>query len=94
MDVYSVCFKNCKTIYPHRIVRPLGSYKIDNRKQLSKVLDDISQNNLRISQYIGDNLKRATAKDYKNHASWHPCEYCFAKGTKVEITGNLKAKKN
>ena len=43
-------------------------------------------------QYIADKLKRSDAKDCKGHASWYPCEYCFAKGTKIEISDS-KAKK-
>ena len=94
LDVYSTCFKNCKNIYPHKIVRPLGKYKLNSRKHLSDVLKDITDNNFRISQYVGDNPKRSDAKEVCNHASWFPCEYCFAKGVKVVITANAKAKKS
>ena len=91
--MYSVKFKNCKTIYPLRLVRPLVKKKIDNKAQLSEVINDISSNNFIITQFIADNLKRATAKECKNHASWFPCEYCYGKGVKIEITTNSKAKK-
>ena len=73
-------------------MRPLHGYKVDSKKQLGHVLNDLLDNSCRISQYIGDNPKRSDAKDVKNHASWHPCEYCYAKGTKIELSGNLKTR--
>ena len=93
IDVYSLCFKQCKNIYPHKLVRPLGRYKIDSKKQLGDVLNDLKNNNIQISQYIADNLKRSDAKDCKCHSAWYPCEYCYAKGSKIEISENTKAKK-
>ena len=93
LDVYSVNIKDCKNIYPLKIVRPLVKEIIDHKEQLRQVACDITDNYFRIMQYIADNLKRAVGKDCKNHASWFPCEYCYAKGTKIEISKNLKQKR-
>ena len=93
IDVYSWRFTNCKHIYPHRLVRPVGGYQIDHKKQLSEVIKDISNNNLRIMQFIADKLKRSCANDYMSHSSWFPCEYCFAKGIKIDVNNNTVAKK-
>ena len=89
IDVYSTCFKNCKAIYPHKLVRPLGKYKLDSQKQLGDVLNDINQNRIRITQFIADNQKRAIAKCSMNHAGWYACEYCYAKGVKIDIISNI-----
>ena len=80
LDVYSSRFKDCQVIFPHRIVRPLGKFKVDNKKQLSIFLEDLTKNYAQVMQYLADNLKRAVARDCLNHASNYPCEYCFAKG--------------
>ena len=93
IDVYSMRFKNCQIIYPIKLIRPMPKYKYDHNKQLGEVIQDLNANSLEISQYIADNLKRANAKHCKNHASWFPCEYCMAKGTKIDISDNSKAKK-
>ena len=93
IDVYSWKFKHCKQIYPHKLVRPLSSQKLDNRRHLGDVLTDINDNHLRIMQFIADKLKRSDAKDCKGHSSWYPCEYCYAKGVKVDVTNNGPAKK-
>ena len=93
IDVYSLSFKNCKQIYPHKLVRPLGRFKPDSKINLREVLDDINENELRITQYVGDNPKRADAKCVLCHSSWYPCEYCYAKGKKIEITKNNIARK-
>ena len=65
---------------------------MDKKRILRDVIEDISANGLRIMQYIADNLKRAEAKDVKCHSSWFPCEYCFARGTKIEVSDNVRAK--
>ena len=85
LDIYSSCFKHCKNIYPHKIVRPLGKFKVDTQKQLRDVVDDILQNGLNIFQFIADNLARSDAKLVLCHSAWYPCEYCVAKGTKIDI---------
>lgn len=90
--MYSLCFNKCKTIYPYKLVRPLGKYKVEHKKHICEVLNDITQNGFRITQIINDNLKRAIFKDCKNHSAWYPCEYCYAKGVKIEISDNSKAR--
>ena len=93
IDVYSLCFKNCNTIYPHKLVRPLYKHKVDSQKYLKKVIDDITDNDYRITQFVGDNPKRSDAKECKCFSSWYPCEYCYAKGVKIEIEDNSNARK-
>ena len=82
MDVYSSKFSTCKAIFPHKIVRPLRNFRVDHQFQFANFLEDIVTNNLKIDQYIADNLKRANAKNVLNHASNFPCEYCFCKGVR------------
>lgn len=92
IDVYSLCFEKCKVIYPHKLIRPLGKPIIEKRRHLNEVVQDITANDLRIMQYIADKLKRSDAKECKGHASWFACDYCYAKGTKIDITDNSNAK--
>lgn len=81
LDVYSLKMNNCKCIYPTRIIRPLNKYKgIDNDQQLKLFLEDVFENEINILQYIADSIKRSNAKKSLGHASYFPCEYCFAKG--------------
>ena len=95
LDVYSIKFTGCQKIYPIRIVRPLKKFKIDPIQQLSHVIHDLNDNNFKIKQFIGDNPKRAIAKECLCFSSWYPCEYCFAKGTKIvtNSSSNEKEKK-
>ena len=44
-------------------------------------------------QFVGDKPKRSDAKDCKSSCSWYPCEYCTAKGVKVNVSDNTMAKK-
>ena len=92
IDVYSLCFKHCKCIYPIKLIRPLNKQSVDKRKQLKEVLTDIRNNDLRILQYIADKIKRSEAKECKSHAAWYACEYCYGKGVKIMLKGNVKAK--
>ena len=74
-------FKACKYVYPMRIVRPLGRYRgLDNQDQLKRFLDDVKTTNKKIINFVGDNPKRAMVNNVLSHSSWHPCEYCFARG--------------
>lgn len=96
LDVYSIKFEECRTIYPLRIVRPLKKNVIDNAEQLSLVVNDLYDNDCTLTQLICDNPKRAQAKQCLCFSSWHPCEYCTCKGTKI-VTNALhiaKQKKN
>ena len=81
LDVYSCCFTSCKNIYPISIVRPLVKGSVDNRSILDNVVDDLS-NSCQISQFIGDNPKRAIVRCALNHASNYACEYCSFKASK------------
>ena len=92
IDIYSMNIRHCKTIYPHKLVRPLSKYRVNSKRVLQEVIDDISLNDLRIMQYVGDNPKRSDAKGCKCHSAWYPCEYCFAKGIKITVSDNVKAK--
>lgn len=82
IDVYSSKFKNCRYIYPHKIVRPLKKGYVDNKVQFRNFINDLTDNSTVIDLLIADNLKRANLKECLNHAALFPCEYCFAKGVK------------
>ena len=91
IDVFSMRYENCNTIYPHMLVRPLGRYKVDTKKNFGEVLNDLKDNKYRISQLVADNPVRSDLKECKCHSAWYACEYCFAKGVKLEIVANSKA---
>lgn len=94
LDVYSTRFEGCRTVYPLRIVRPLVKFRPDHQAHLDTFMSDICSNNVQIQAFIGDNPKRAIARNSKTHASYFPCEYCEAKGlllSNEDLT--LRAKK-
>lgn len=86
MDVYTARFKGCRVIYPLQIIRPIGKFKVDYRKYLDKFLTDICSCSCRISCFIGDNPKRAQAREALGHSSYYPCEYCACKGTLFHLS--------
>ena len=65
---------------------------VDSVEQLNQVVNELHDNGCQITQYIADNPKRANAKGVLCHSSWFPCEYCFAKGTKL-VTNSVENKK-
>lgn len=67
--------------------------KINHTHHFNLVVNDIFENNLTITQFIGDNPKRALARGCLNHASWYACEYCFSKGVKILTNDDEIAKK-
>ena len=66
---------------------------MNHKEILRAVVTDILNNDLRITQFIGDSPKRSMAKDVKGHSSWYPCKYCYCKGSKIEVNTNLAARK-
>ena len=92
LDVYSVKFDRCKEIYPIRIIKQLKKNSLDPNEHLRRVVNDINDNQCKITQYVADNLKRSQGKCCLCHSSWFPCEYCFAKGTKL-VTNSAETNK-
>ena len=80
LDVHTLKFKQCRTIYPLRVVRPLNKFPVDHRKQMEKVLLDLHSNNCIIRTFIGDNPIRSRLREALSHSSYFPCEYCDCKG--------------
>lgn len=81
MDVYSIRFQGCRTVYPCQIVRPLGKYKYNQKRHLDNFLTNVCRNECVIEKFVGDCQKRVTARDGMGHAAYFPCEYCTCKGT-------------
>ena len=80
LDVYSIRFSQCRTVYPVQIIRPIGKYKVDHQDYFDLFLTDICINNCHILCFIVDNPKRALARMAKSHSAYYPCEYCEARG--------------
>ena len=92
LDVYSMKFVNCKNVYPLRIIKPIKKINIDQSLHFNQTLRDLYANHCCICQFIGDNPKRAQARQSLSHASWYPCEYCGCKGTKI-VTNDVEIEK-
>ena len=98
LDLYSVKFENCRTIYPIRIIRPCNRFKYDEQAQLQEVLDDINENEFEIDCAVCDNPKRSTITCIKAHSARNACQYCencavtyicYNKKTKTVIEKNF-----
>ena len=76
IDVYSVTFNQCRTIYPIRIIKPCERYKYDEQAQLKSVLEDLNSNGVTIDCAVGDAPKQSTLLCIKGHSAKFPCQYC------------------
>ena len=85
VDVYTVSFKNCKTVYPIRIIRPINKYKFNEQIQLKTVVADINQNHCKIKNAIMDNPKRSMARCALCSGASYACEYCESRAEYVRI---------
>lgn len=65
----------------------MNRHKVDHKAILTAVLTDLLNNGCKIEHYVGDNPKRAIAKECLNHASLFACEYCFARA--IRFASNL-----
>ena len=91
LDVYSCNVKNCRNIYPLRIVRPVNKFKVDNVSQFENVLNDLKTNHCELIDFVADNPKRATVREATQHGSYYACEYCSAKAS-LHSVGNTASK--
>lgn len=79
VDVYSVSFRNCRHVYPIKIIRPFNKFKVDEQKHFKSVLNHIKASGCKLNAGVFDNPKRAFVRCAMNHASYYACEYCEAK---------------
>lgn len=97
LDVYSVQMKNCRQIYPLKIIRPLNKFHVPYKPQLQDILRDLEQTHCIIHCFIGDNPKRAIIREALNHASNYACEYCVSRAERFiedKIKNHEEKKKN
>ena len=81
-------------MYPHTITRPVDKYKLDPKEYFGHFINDISENSsYMITVFVGDNLKRAQAREALNHAALYACEYCFSKASSLKVTSKEMEKK-
>ena len=91
LDVFSAKTNNCPVTYALKILRPHGKYKgLDPRPHFQDFLQDVKTQG-DIVLFIGDNPKRALARDSLSHSSYYPCEYCFARGIRHYINSNSES---
>ena len=90
LDVYSSKFTNCRTVMPHRIVRPLNKYHIPYKPHFSKVLEDLRMNSCDLEDFIGDKPKRSQVTETKSHSSFYGCEFCFSKALRYSDLSEKK----
>lgn len=87
-DVYSISFKNCRTVYPIRIIRCINKFKVDEQEQLRYVLDDIKDNECILENAIGDNPKRSGCfRCALSSSASYACEYCVSKAVYMRREG-------
>lgn len=79
LDVYSIKKKNCRQIYPLKIIRPINKFHVDYRPHLKRILDSFQETNSILDCFVGDNPKRSNLKECLCHSSNYACEYCVSK---------------
>ena len=83
-------FVACRYVYPLVIFRPINKmHVIDFNTIVEQIIADVHANQLKITHFIGDNPKRALARNCQSHASTYPCEYCVHPGASFRQPGSL-----
>ena len=83
-DVYTISFHGCKTVYPLKVIRPINKYKVDDQLHLANVINDIRNNNCRISCAVFDNPKRSMARCALCFSASFACEYCESRAVYIK----------
>ena len=90
LDVYSMKFNACHSVYPITIIRPLCKLSVNYYQQFKKVLEHITNNNCELSHVIADNPKHAFIRNSLCHGAKYACEYCFANGISLRDTQEIQ----
>ena len=83
LDIWSTSFTDCRVIYPLTIVQPVNRFHVPYRPYLNTIINDLHDNQCKITHFIGDNPKRALIREALNHASHYACEYCESKASRT-----------
>ena len=76
LDVFSICFPECSTIYPITTIRPTKKSAVDLLGELTIILNELKEENVKISNVFADKPMRSRLKNCKGHSAYHGCEYC------------------
>ena len=76
LDVFTVSFPECSTVYPITTIRPIKKCAVNFLAEVTLLLEDFKKNNIKILNVLADNPMRSLLKNMKNHSSYHSCEYC------------------
>ena len=91
LDVYSIKFNGCRSIYPVTILKPICKNEINTNTILQSIINDIHHCSLTLDKFIGDNPKRALARNCLSHSSSYACEYCCARAALFRPQGYVSA---
>ena len=76
LDVFSICFPECSTIYPITTIRPTKKSAVDLLSELTIILNELKEENVKIRNVFADKPMRSRLKNCKGHSAYHGCEYC------------------
>ena len=76
LDVFSICFPECSTIYPITTIRPTKKSAVDLLGELTIILNELRTENVKILNVFADKPMRSRLKNCKGHSAYHGCEYC------------------
>ena len=76
LDVFSISFPECSTIYPITTIRPTKKSSVDFLAELTIILNEFREANVKILNVSADKPMRSLMKNVKGHSSYHGCEYC------------------
>ena len=86
VDIYSVSFKGCRTVYPIRIIKAYNKFKVNEQENIKEVINDINCSKCKLMTCVCDNPKRSNLKCTKCHSAYFACEYCMAKAVLIQET--------
>ena len=76
LDVFTISFPECSTIYPITTIRPSKKGAIDFMAELTIILNELKKENVKILNVTADKPMRSLMKNAKGHSAYHGCEYC------------------
>ena len=76
LDVFSISFPECSNIYPITTIRPTKKSSVDFKAEVTKILQEMREENVIIKNVSADKPMRSLLKNCKGHGAYQSCEYC------------------
>lgn len=81
VDIVSIQFRGCRTVYHGTIYRPQKGHKLQIDDVMVKLKKDLEDAGMRMYLLVADNPMRCSIRHMKGSGSYYACDYCIQRAS-------------